>query len=284
MPHGSKYGRPNPDALLVLFGLPLTQGRTYIEGDRMNTLSMDSHFQNYFDVLFANTPELLEQVHRIRYDVYCQEFHYEREEDCPGGMERDEYDDHSLQILVAHKASRIGAGCVRMVRPPPDSPDFLLPMEHHCGHTLNHPERHPQRIPRNHLAEISRLAVHTSFRRRLGESESPLGALHALDQQERRTFPMVSLALFAGATALLALSQRPHMFVMMEPRLARRLQSLGFPFVQVGESLDYHGLRAAYHVTIDECLESWGETMLQVYDFIYSALQERAVRQGLPFV
>jgi len=251
----------------------------------MKALSLDSCFQNYFDVLFANTPELLEQAHRIRYDVYCQEFHYEREEDCPGGMERDEYDDHALQILVTHKASCIGAGCVRMVRPPTDDPDFVLPMELHCGHTLNHSERHPQQLPRNRLAEISRLAVHTSFRRRLGESESPFGALTpAPDRQERRTFPMVSLALFAGATALLALTQRPHMFVMMEPRLARRLQGLGFPFVQVGEPMDYHGVRAAYHVTVDECLESWGDVMLQMYQFIHKALQERAIQQNLPFV
>ena len=250
----------------------------------MTTLSLDSYFQSYFDVLFANTPELLEQAHRIRYDVYCREFHYEREEDCPGGIERDEYDKHSLHVLVAHKTTKVGAGCVRMVQPPADDPDFLLPMELHCGHTLNHPERHPQRIPRHSLAEISRLAVHTSFRRRLGESESPFGALsYELDQQERRSFPMVSLALFAGATALLALARRPHMFVMMEPRLARRLQGLGFPFVQVGERMDYHGVRAAYHVTIDECLESWGDTMLQMYHLIHTALRERAARQGLPF-
>lgn len=251
----------------------------------MSTPPLDHHFQQYFDVLFANTPELLEQVHRIRYDVYCREFHYEREEDCPGGMERDEYDPYSLHLLIVHKASHVGAGCVRMVRPPLDQPDFLLPMEHHCGHTLNHADRHPQRVPRNGLAEISRLAVHTSFRRRLGESESPFGALaQGLDERERRTFPLVSLALFAGATALLALSQRPHMFVMIEPRLARRLQSLGFPFVQAGEAMDYHGLRAAYHVTVEECLQSWGDVMLQMYHFIHEALQERAAQQGLPFV
>jgi N-acyl amino acid synthase of PEP-CTERM/exosortase system len=251
----------------------------------MNAPSLDHHFQQYFDVLFANTPALREQVHRIRYDVYCREFHYEREEDCPDGQERDEYDQHALQVLIVHKDSQIGAGCVRMIQPPPNDPGFLLPMERHCGHTLNHPDRHPQRVPRDRLAEISRLAVHTTFRRRTGEAESPWGALtHAPDPQELRTFPLVSLALFAGATALLALTQRPHMFVMMEPRLARRLQGLGFPFVPVGEPLDYHGLRAAYHMTVEECRQSWGTIMRQMYDFIYEDLQARAVRQGLPFV
>jgi N-acyl amino acid synthase of PEP-CTERM/exosortase system len=251
----------------------------------MNAPSLAHQFQRYFDVLFADTPALREQIHRIRYDVYCQEFHYEREEDCPGGQERDEYDPYSLHVLIVHKASQTGAGCVRMVRPPPDAPTLPLPMERYCGHTLNHPERHPGRLPRDQLAEISRLAVHTSFRRRLGESESPFGALtHGLDPQELRTFPLVSLALFAGATALLALSRRPHMFVMMEPRLARRLQSLGFPFVPVGEPLDYHGLRAAYHVTVAECQRSWENIMREMYDFIYEDLQSRAVHRGLPFV
>jgi N-acyl amino acid synthase of PEP-CTERM/exosortase system len=252
----------------------------------MSILSFDSHFQSYFDVLFANTPSLLEQAQRIRYDVYCREFHYEREEDCPGRMERDEYDEGALHIIAIHRERLTAAGCVRMVRPPPDNPQFLLPMERHCGHALNHPERHPQRIPRDHLAEISRLAVHPSFRRRQGEAESSVGELsqRAFAQEESRTFPLLSLALFAGATALLSLTRRQHMFVMMQPRLARRLRGLGFPFVQIGEPLEYHGLRAAYHVTVDECLASWDPVMLQMYRFIHQNLQERAAQQGLSFV
>ena len=250
----------------------------------MNAPSLDHQFQQYFDVFFANTSELRERVHRLRYDVYCREFHYEREEDCPGGQERDAYDSHSLHLLIVHKATQSGAGCVRMVQPPPDDPALPLPMERYCGHTLHHPERHPGRLPRDHLAEISRLAVHTDFRRRLGASESPVGALTpALDPQELRTFPLVSLALFAGATALLALAHRPHMFVMMEPRLARRLQALGFPFVPVGEPLDYHGVRAAYHVTVAECQRSWESVMREMYEFIHADLQARAIAQGLPF-
>jgi len=250
----------------------------------MASPALDHHFEQYFDILFANTlPSLMEQVHRVRYDVYCQEFHYEQEENCPDQMESDEYDDNSLHVVAIHKQTSRAAGCVRMVYPPLNSPDFLLPMESYCGHTLNHPERHPQHVPRNSLAEISRLAVHTAFRRRIGEAESPIGALSELNltEQEQRSFPLISLALFAGATALLSLSQRQNMFVMMEPRLARRLHGLGFHFIQIGEKMDYHGTRAAYHVTVDECLESWDDVMQKMYRFIYSALQERASKQGI---
>lgn len=250
----------------------------------MRKPALDINFERYFDILFANTPDLMEKIHRVRYDVYCREFHYEREEDCPGGIERDEYDDDSLHIIAIHKASAAAAGCVRMVRPPPDQPGFLLPMEHHCSHTLNHPERHPQRVPRDSLVEISRLAVHSSFRKRSGEAESPVGALDQDPLSEQyRTFPLISLALLAGAIAILELSQRQHMFVMMEPRLARRLHITGFPFVQIGEPMDYHGTRVGYHVTVDECLNSWNATMHQLYDFIYQALQKHAVGQGVSF-
>ena len=73
------------------------------------------------------------------------------------------------------------------------------------------------------------------------------------------------------------------MVVMMEPRLARRLQALGIPFVPVGEPTDYHGVRAAYHLTVQECRQSWMDIMRQMYDFIYEDFQARAIAQSLPF-
>ena len=117
----------------------------------MNTPPLDGHFQNYFDVRLANTPE---------------------------------------------------AGCIRLVLPPAAEPDFLLPMERFCGHSLTDPVWHPARLPRTSIAEISRLAVHTQFRWRLGESESLVGisTIGDFSLSERRTFPLLSLALFyAGA-------------------------------------------------------------------------------------
>ncbi|MBB1073980.1 PEP-CTERM/exosortase system-associated acyltransferase [Rhodoferax sp. 4810] len=237
-------------------------------------LFAEDQFQQYFEIFYAKTPELKERIFRLRYDVYCREFHYEQEENCPGGLEQDDYDVDAQQVLTVHRSSETAAGCLRMITPPPADLSLLLPLERHCGHTLNHPERHPQLVPRHLIAEISRLAVHTSFRRRLGEGESPLGVLEHVEEQERRTFPLISLALLAGTTALLALSGRQHMFVMVEPRFARRMHSLGFPFVQIGTVMDYHGKRAAYHMTVEECLNSWNDTMLRMYDFILTSLQK----------
>jgi N-acyl amino acid synthase of PEP-CTERM/exosortase system len=250
----------------------------------MNIPSLESHFQDYFRVTLARAPDLLEQVYRIRFDVYCREFQYEREESCPGGLEQDEYDPCSLHCLIVHRRSNASAGCIRLILPPAAEPEFLLPMERFCGHSLTDPLRHPSRWPRADVAEVSRLAVHTRFRRRPGESESPTGVVaydadFSLD--ERRTFPLLGLALFCAGTAMMVLTRRQHAFVMAEPRLARRLLGVGFPFIQVGEPMEYHGSRAAYYVPLQRVLETLPGAAKTLYDFVLGSLQHDAARFDL---
>ena len=247
----------------------------------MSFTGVGEHFSEYFDVRLANTDDLLRQVYRIRYDVYCREFGYEREENCPGGLERDEYDEFSVHCLILHRQSGIGAGCIRIVVPPVARPDFLLPIERFCGDSLSHPDLHPSSLPRGRVVELSRLAVHTQFRRRQGESESPVGrlAVGELTEDEKRTFPLVALALFSAGLSLTRLSARHDGFVMMERRLARRLQATGFPFVQVGEPLEYHGIRAPYHSTVDRIQESMPEMLRPLFEFVDHSL-ERDFRVG----
>ncbi|MCG5524438.1 PEP-CTERM/exosortase system-associated acyltransferase [Ectothiorhodospira haloalkaliphila] len=238
-------------------------------------LSLVEHFKSFFQVLPADSVRLREQVFRIRYDVYCREFGYEKEEDCPGGMERDDYDDQSVHCLIVHRPSGQGAGCIRVVPPSLDGGTAAqIPMEQFCGHSLNHPELHPELLPRDNLAEVSRLAVHTQFRRRKGESESPIGIAIAetITEEQRRTFPLLGLALFCAGTCLMGAMQREHAFVMMERRLARMLQSSGFPFVQVGEPMEYHGPRAAYHVTVQAVLDSMRPDIRELHNFVHESL------------
>ncbi|MCG5535473.1 PEP-CTERM/exosortase system-associated acyltransferase [Ectothiorhodospira mobilis] len=240
----------------------------------MSPSSLAYHFQEYFQVLPADDPERLEQVFRIRYDVYCREFGYEREEDCPGGLERDDYDGHAVHCLIMHQPTMRAAGCIRVVIPPPGEPGFQLPLERFCGESLDHPERRPDHFPRDDIGEVSRLAVHTQFRRRKGESETPAGfpADYILTEDERRTFPLLGLALFCAGTSLMKQAGREQAFVMMERRLARMLQASGFPFVQVGRPMAYHGERAAYHVTVQQVLESMRPDIRELHEFVHTSL------------
>jgi N-acyl amino acid synthase of PEP-CTERM/exosortase system len=237
--------------------------------------TVGDHFSDYFDVRFACTEDLIWQVHRLRYEVYCREFGYEREETCPGGQERDDYDEHSLHCLIVHRESGMGAGCIRVVVPPREGSDFLLPMERFCGSSLTDPLLHPARLPRSTIAEVSRLAVHTQFRRRAGESQSPVGRLDIehLAENEKRSFPLLGLALFCAGTSLMRLCGREEAFVMMERRLARRLTSTGFPFSQIGEPLEYHGPRAAYHVRVQQVLDAMPEAVRPLHQHVNQSLE-----------
>lgn len=253
----------------------------------MTTIPLSTNFQTYFQVMLAYTPEQIELAQRIRYDVYCREFNFEKEENCPGGLEKDEYDQSSMHCLVVHKSNTL-AGCMRLVKIPKSDPGLLLPLEKFCSHSLRHETLHPSLQPRQTICEISRLAVHTAFRRRPGESASPLGSNRVmfseqLTEEERRTFPLISIALIAASTALMVISDRPNLFIMVEGWLAALLKRVGLDFVQVGEEIDYHGPRAAYFIEVEQMLRGMKGDLRQIYDFVYSSLKADADQTNLDF-
>jgi N-acyl amino acid synthase of PEP-CTERM/exosortase system len=252
----------------------------------MNESSLSMHFANYFRIVFAHTPERLEDVYRVRYDVYCREFHYEHEEKYPNQLEQDIYDAFSLHCLVVHRASNLPAGCVRLIKVPRNNLDVTLPLEVVCGDSLRRSPSYPKQSSRTNLCEISRLAVHTAFRRRSGESESPLGSGPALlnaetSALERRTFPLISIALIAASTAFMVLSERSHLFVMIEKWLSRLLRRLGLQFNQIGEFIDYHGPRAPYHLTAEQMLQGMRGELKEIYDMVHQSLADEIAKSGL---
>ena len=252
----------------------------------MTIIPLNTNFQTYFQVMLACTPEQIKLAQRIRYDVYCREFNFEKEENCPGGLEKDDYDQFSIHCLVIHKTNNTPAGCVRLVKVPKSNQGLLLPLEKFCGHSLRHETFHPSLQPRQTICEILRLAVHTAFRRRPGESASPLGAnriifSEQLTEEERRTFPLISIALIAASTALMVISDRPNLFIMAESWLATLLRRVGLDFVQIGEEIDYHGPRAAYFITVKQMLSGMKGDLRQLYGFVYDSLKADADKINL---
>ncbi|MBK1672848.1 PEP-CTERM/exosortase system-associated acyltransferase [Ectothiorhodospira shaposhnikovii] len=250
----------------------------------MKTPSLVEHFASYFQVLLADTEALKDEAHKVRYDVYCREFAYEKEEDCPGGRERDEYDAFALHCIIRHRACDVPAGCIRVVIPPAEQPGFLLPMEAFCRDSLTHSELKPEAFTRDRIGEVSRLAVHTQFRRRRGESDSPAGypGWDEMSEEERRTFPLLGLALFCAGTSLMQMAGREYAFVMMERRLARMLQSSGFPFVRIGEPMEYHGTRAAYYVRVEQVIHSMQGDIPGLHNYVHESLMNGARGGSLP--
>ena len=212
--------------------------------------SIADTFGRYFDVSFCDTEALLHETQRLRYDVYCREFGFERDEDCPGGLETDCFDAQAFHCLIRHRASAEIAGCVRLVHLAGGATQTRLPVATYCAAALEGADPHPDTLPADEVCEISRLAVSAGFRRRLSEQETQLGNLDAtdVDGANGRSFPLLAVALFMAARFMMLHCGRPHIFTTMEPRLARMLERTGLRFRRLGPVVDYHGRRAAYYL------------------------------------
>ena len=212
-------------------------------------------FLRYFALSRAEGARL-EEAFRVRYQVYCREFGYEREEDCPSGRETDAFDAQAWHAALVHRPSGMLAGYVRLVHAGAGAPLHELPMEQHCRDSFTHPTLRPDRLDRDSICEVSRLMVHGLFRRRRGEAAMPFGGtvVPGFPPEQQRTFPLVAVSLFVAATVLGVHYRKQHAFAMMEPSLVRILRQTGLAFTQVGEALDYHGWRAAYYIDSGDAL------------------------------
>ena len=101
-------------------------------------------------VLVADTPELISEVFRLRYQVYCVEKGYE-----PGynGMESDEFDSDARHVLLIHRASGEPVGTVRIVPSSSTSGVRGLPMTAVCAPNIM------RDLPARTTGEISRFAL-----------------------------------------------------------------------------------------------------------------------------
>lgn len=209
-----------------------------------------THFSNYLKPQIAKSDPLKQEVYKLRYQVYCEELHFE--DTNPAHIEQDEFDARSIHCFIRHISSGALAGTLRMIATRNNSE--LLPMEKFCPQAITDEHLHPRNFLPHHICEISRLAVPLSFRKRQADQFAG-GATGVINEQifstqELRFFPYIAVSLYLSAIALCHKSRIYHVFVMMEPRLARSLNFVGIHFTQIGAPVEYHGKRAAYYVDI----------------------------------
>ena len=198
-------------------------------------------YRRCFEAVPADTRELIEAAHRIRYQVYCVENNFLPIEENPGGLERDAYDEHSVQAILIHRASGTIAGCVRLVLPRPDSTEGCLPFHEVCKHPMT---RDPRVLPVAATAEFSRLAISKQFRRRAGDGL--FGRIYDNDELRgdfRRIIPHMSLGLMTVALEMGLKRNVNVVCALMDPALLRHIGRLGIHFIPLGPPIDYHGVR-----------------------------------------
>ena len=235
---------------------------------------LKENFDKYFEVVSVNSDDLLKEVFRLRYQVYC-------EEECiPGfqtdkfqyGMEKDEDDRRSAQCLVRHRHSGIIAGSVRLVLPNPMNYEELLPIEKYKEIFLDPGLIDLGKIPRQRSAEISRFILAKEFRSRKGERQKPYGGTELLSDNKsehgRRSFPHPILGLAIAIIRMSLENDITHLFALMEPVLNKLLRRFLFDFKPIGPVVECHGIRQPYLALVQEGLDKLYHKRMDLWELL----------------
>ena len=79
--------------------------------------TVENTWDRHFDVVPASTPELLDQIFALRYQVYCVEHRFENPAKFPTGRETDCHDPFSLHVALIYRGTGEVAGTVRLIFP-----------------------------------------------------------------------------------------------------------------------------------------------------------------------
>lgn len=234
-------------------------------GDSMNDLY--NSFQKFFEIVIADTTELLEKVYGIRYQVLCVEKRLPGfdADQCPDMLETDDYDHHSSHALLKYRPTGAYIGTVRLILEDSSEPDKLLPVELY-GHS--DPELCDiKSLPRKQTAEISRFVVVSQFDRRKGEerrkgerrkalSSASINKIvsHERRGTDRRSALNIALVLMAGVVRMSKKYGIRNWLSVMDPALNRLLSYDGLEFNPIGPPVNYHGMRRPYFVKVEEVL------------------------------
>lgn len=225
-------------------------------------------FKDYFTIRMAQSYEDLKRIFELRYRVFCEEFQFEEQSQCPNHQEADEFDNFSIEAYLIHALTKETSGCIRLILPNHKSPP--LPFEAFSD---------PQYLPDSRVSfgEVSRLTVAKNFRRRQWDGHLPSGLTEKVSELGHvgRSFPLPAISMMFTGAALSRLLLLDYAFAMMEPKLAFAMSSYGIRFTQVGEITQYHGQRAPYRIDPLEIWQTVNPDLKPLLNFIYFKISQQ---------
>ncbi len=205
----------------------------------------------------------------MRYQVYCKECHFIREEDYPEGYETDEFDSCSLHFGGFDLDGRL-IGSARLILPACEK----FPIESHCeklGIDWS-------KIDRNQCSEVSRLTISKLYRRRANDGlyyESQVEDKRVEDGGQifmRRVRPMA----FGLYREMYQESKRQgikYWFALMEKSLWLLLKIHGFVFRPIGPEVDFYGMVTPYIADLGELERNVRAKFPQFYAYFMQNLE-----------
>ena len=239
---------------------------------------LGSAFKQYFEIVPAFSDALKDEVYRVRHQVYCEDLKFEPVRSSR--RETDEYDPNSLHLLIRSVKTNEFVGCTRIVRPFPDDPSHQLPFEKTCAALLNRSIVDPAKLPRHRIAEISRLAVVASYRRRKGEENSAVGiSSEDFGTPQLPRFPYIPIGLYLGTTELARRHGIDTLFVLTEERLASHFGKLGVKLQVIGDPVEHHGKRTPSMMGVNAIINDIRNIIRPLYHTIVADIERHLTQQ-----
>jgi N-acyl amino acid synthase of PEP-CTERM/exosortase system len=213
---------------------------------------LHDQYCQFFSMLRADSSDLIEEVYRLRYQVYCLENSFEDPADFPDGLERDGFDRRSKHALLLHRPTNAFAGTIRVILPEPGGarlPALQL--------LTDHGVHYADLIDEARTAELSRFAVSKTFRRRATDSRYPdIAAETAAERAgaQARIIPLMTLGLMTAALQIGIEHGMTHACAVVEPPLLRLLAKHGMVLHPIGPLVSHHGLRQPCYFAVAELL------------------------------
>nr|WP_281720629.1 PEP-CTERM/exosortase system-associated acyltransferase [Nitrosomonas nitrosa] len=228
-------------------------------------------FHEYFEIVTADTPELQKEVFSLRYKIWCIKECFFNPSDFPDELEKDEYDNQSIHLLLKHKASDSFIGTARLVLSDTSYKYDKFPLE---LHTQFYPVYSGMHIDRPHTIEISRFAILSDFFRRRDDLNFAVGKISKhRDTSGRRRFPHPMLGLAVGIIQMCAKRNIYYWFSAMDPVLNRLLGFYGMQLNPIGPLVNYYGKRRPYYVCILDVLERMYQNHRDIWELVTNSGQ-----------
>lgn len=182
-----------------------------------------------FTFKLIDSPEFLEKIYQLRFEIYVKEYCFISESDCSEGKETDKFDKYSIYLVALDSKENLAAA-VRLVL---DSP-FGFPLEEHCDYPLFD---NKYKLSRRNTVEISRLVINRCYR-------------------ARDTISQILLSLYRVGYRISKHKNITCWIAAIEKPLFRLINTCGFIFHPLGKPINYYGQVTPYLGVIDEIEEN----------------------------
>jgi N-acyl amino acid synthase of PEP-CTERM/exosortase system len=239
-----------------------------------DVINLGKAFTEYFEIVPALSNALRDEVYSIRHQVYCEELAFEPQR--PDRREYDEHDAYSLHLLIRSVKTDKFIGCTRIVRVRPEDPYYPLPFEQTCSAALDRSIVDPAKLPRDTIAEISRLAVIAQFRKRKDDKKSPLSISdQAFGTPKQPRFPYIPVGLYLGTIELARLNGVKTLFVLTEQRLANHFRKFGVDIRTIGAPVEHRGQRIPSMMATNGIIDN----LWAIFRPLYRTIAEEVARE-----